>query len=535
MQPTSENGLFCFGKGRYNVVILPSLATVRGTTLDVLDSFIESGGTVVIAGPAPDLVDCQPSTRLDSMRTIRVPFNKTSILEQLETVRDVKVTLTSGTTANSLLYQMRIDNKERYLFFCNTDRKFPRDTEISIRGQWTVTVLDTLTGDETKLTSRIQRKCDGDSWTKLSYRFEGCASLLLRLQPPESCPDEAPTVPELKWNVAGELELESVSLSEPNVLLIDMVRYRIDDEIEWSGLEEILRTDNIARGRLGLPLRQDNLAQPYRMPKEHPKHMLHLKVDFKVRVTSAITDAKLALEGLPDCTVVLNRRQITTVPDGWWVDESILTTKLPTLETGDHCMEISMPFGPRTNVERIYILGTFGVDLRGRHTTIVDLALDRLKIGDYTRQGLPFYAGDVRYEFAVAAAKGRSAIHVPRFAAPVLRVEVDGRPAGKLDKIALPPYILDLGDVVQRGSSPLRVSITAVGNRNNAFGAVHLPDGLTQWYGPDSFRTNGDKWSYEYVISEMGLLTAPRLLTADPWLASKTWDAGSVDQDLWFH
>ncbi|ERS98527.1 hypothetical protein HMPREF1624_05311 [Sporothrix schenckii ATCC 58251] len=542
----ARGGQLHVGHGHYDVVVVPALHTIRSTTLAALAALLADGGTVVVAGPPPALVDCVPTTKAtDALAAaVHVPFSKTDILHALEDVRDVRATLTrSGLAADALLYQMRADGDDRYVFLCNTDRQHARDTQLDLRGDWDVRVLDTMTGDIRALANTTAVHRQGVPWTSFPFTFDGCGSVLLRLQPKTSASiPPSLTFSRPEWHVAGELALRKVSLSEPNVLLLDMARYRLDDEPAWSDhAEEILRTDNIARRRVGLPLRQDNLAQPYRVPPRTlpAAHTIHLRFVFEALLSQPVTDAQIALEGLDTATIVLDGQPVPSTKTGWWVDRLIETAALPPLVAGPHVLDISLPLDVRTNVERVYVLGTFGVDLRGRDATVVDLALDRVRIGDWTRQRLPFYAGDVTYEFAAVAGRRRTAVQVPRFAAPVLRVDVrtdgdgDNNATHSDAHIAFPPYRVDLGDVPP--GRTVTVAITAVGNRNNAFGALHLPDGLTKWYGPDSFRTNGDKWTYEYVLQDMGLLAAPRLLTADKQLASPTWDAGSVDQDLWFH
>lgn len=429
------------------------------------------------------------------------------------------------------MYQMRVDGDDRYVFLCNTDRQHPRNVRLDIRGRWHVTLLDAMTGEKKSLKSEDL----GNSQTRLHHHFEGCGSLLLLLTPRVKPEPSLELYHQPKWRVSEELQLDSVSLSEANVLLLDMARYRIDEEEEWSGMEEILRTDNIARTRLGLPLRQDNLAQPYRVAKVPPKHTIHLLYEFVTSNNTPISGAQLALEGAGITGIELDGRQVASDVTGWWVDESISTVALPRIDSGKHTLRLSVLFGELTHIERIYILGDFAVDLRGRDARITDLDTSGLRIGDYTSQGLPFYAGDVHYNFTIRGGRGRTAVQVPKFAAPLLRVVLDGKPAGphNLGSIAFQPHVLDLGHLDDGKHYKLR--ITAVGNRDHAFGAVHLPDGLTKWYGPDAWRTNGDKWAYEYTIRAMGLLTAPRLLTADAQYASETWDSGSVDQDLWFH
>ncbi|KAI5460781.1 hypothetical protein BGZ63DRAFT_357511 [Mariannaea sp. PMI_226] len=531
MKPEINGAQFSFGHCSYEAIVLPNLRTIRSTTLDMIRRFSKNGGKVVIAGSAPCLIDAEVPLHLEDLAATRVPFTKTAILNALIEQRDIKAVLRDGSEANSLLYQMRDDGDERYVFICNTDRRYPRDVRIDIRGAWDLTLLDTMVPEKRVLDSSIIK----GSWTRFQYHFDGCGSLLMRLSPKAASTPTLPMLEVLEWRVVGELPLESISLSEDNVLLLDMVRYKIDQEDEWSGVEEILRTDNIARKRLGLSLRQDNLAQPYRISKIRPKHTLHLQLEFLADVSSPVDDVKLALEGASDTTIKLDGQSVISKPTGWWVDESISTIPLPKLTKGKHFLELSVPYGELTNIERVYLLGSFGIELNGRDAKMVDFDPERLRIGDYTRQGLPFFAGDVRYEFTIRGGPGRTAVQIPQFAAPLLRVEIDNKPAGPqgLGKIAFQPHRLDLGNLDP--AREYKLAITAVGNRDHAFGAVHLPEDLTKWYGPDAWRTNGDKWAYEYTIRKMGLLTAPRLLTANAKYASMTWDNGSVDQNFWFH
>lgn len=100
--------------------------------------------------------------------------------------------------------------------------------------------------------------------------------------------------------------------------------------------------------------------------------------------------------------------------------------------------------------------------MRGRKATILPLGLQHLGVGDYIRQGLPFDAGNLHYDFELNLESDhnqRIAIQVPRFAAPLLAVDLDGRDVGK---IAFQPHILDLGDGAL-GSHTM--GITAHGNR----------------------------------------------------------------------
>src|SRR6185436_6779405 len=116
---------------------------------------------------------------------------------------------------------------------------------------------------------------------------------------------------------------------------------------------------------------------------------------------------------------------------GWFVDEAITTVALPALDAGRHELLLALPYGPRTNLEWCYLLGDFGVEARGRHARIV-APVRELAFGDWTRQGLPFYAGNVSYHLTLAGQDGELALRAPKFAAPLLAVSLDGRRVGPI-------------------------------------------------------------------------------------------------------
>jgi len=161
-----------------------------------------------------------------------------------------------------------------------------------------------------------------------------------------------------------------------------------------------------------------------------------------------------------------------------------------------------------TDLEWCYLLGDFGVEVAGRTARIV-APVRQLHLSDWTRQGLPFYAGNVTYHCRATGTGQPLALRVPRFVAPLLTVTVDGRRAGP---IAFPPYQLDLGALT---GGEHRLDITAFGSRINAFGQLHNCNPNEKWWGPWSYRSKDDAWSYEYQLKAQGLLVAPRVLTAE--------------------
>lgn len=490
------------GAMRYDVVVVPGLRTLRASTLDVLEAFRDGGGQIVFTGEVPTLVDAVPSDRALHLaeRCVLVPFTQRRVLETLEPFREVAVRLPSGTASDSLLHQVRVDGGARHVFLCNTDRERARTgTLVRFRGEWRVAERDTFTGETRPVNASLER-----DWTVLEYDFAAHGHLLVTLTPgpPESHgPARRP-----RYREVGRLaDPVPVTLSEPNVLLLDRAAFRLDDG-PWEVEEEVLRLDNRLRERLGWPLRLDALAQPWSDPSPVTERSLKLRFEFHAAVP--LVRPQLALEDADRVVVDLNGTRVERTATGWWVDEAICTLELPDLATGTHVLELTLPYGRHTNVEWCYLLGDFGVEVHGRHARLTG-AVQTLAFGDWTRQGLPFYAGNVTYNCALPVDHRHLYLSASKFRAPLLSASLNGSEVGK---IAFAPYLLDLGPLAP---GVHQLDLTAYGNRVNAFGCLHNVDPHTRWYGPNAWRSEGDAWADEYQLRPTGILVAPRLLEED--------------------
>jgi hypothetical protein len=497
-----EEGRLAVGEARYDVVIVPGMRTIRSTTLDRLEAFAAGGGTVVWAGEVPSLVDAMPSDRATrvagaSEGMVRVPFGRSRLLDVLEPWREIDARQLDGSIADSVLYQMRQDGDDRYVFLVNTDRLRPRPLKLRFAGRYAPVLLDTMTGEQGALPYRHE----GD-WTVMDWGLSAHGSLLLRLEPTTG--EALPASPELLYELSRELpDLVTVTLSEPNCLLLDQTFYRIDGG-DWQGPEEILRIENIVRQQVGLSRNTGSIAQPWADAEPTPiLAMVELRIPFETTVD--LVGCTLAIED-PEETEVLADGEPIGEPDGWWVDESIRTLSLPVLEAGRHEIQLTIPFHRKRAIEWVYVLGDFGVEVRGRHARIVE-PVTELTWGDWCGQGLPFYAGNVTYHCTVRGDGRPTRLKFHRFKNPLLTVDLDGQRVGP---IAFAPYELDLGSLEGKH----KLDITAYGNRVNAFGTVHNVSPFLRWYGPDAWRSQGDHFSYEYNLRPMGILTAPRVFLA---------------------
>lgn len=488
------------GAMKYDAVVVPSMRTIRSTTLDRLERFTRAGGTVIFAGEIPSLVDARPSPRAQRLakKAVSVPFTRRAIVEALAPFREIGITHADGSPADSLVHQLRIDGRLRHLFVCNIDKERPRpNTLIRVRGRWDVTYRDTFTGTSRPLAATI----DGRD-TLIPWSFDAHGHLLVTLTPGGKA--KVKPAPVITWTEAARLaDPVPVTLSEPNVLLLDQAEWRLDDG-DWRPAEEILRIDNLARRQLNLPLRGGRIAQPWTDTDPAPA-VATLQLRFVIRSEVTVAAPQLALENAAQVSIRLNGQPVESNITGWWVDEAIQTVRLPDLPAGEHELLLSIPFGRKTDVEWCYLLGDFGVRLAGRHATLT-APVRSLAWGDWTPQGLPFYAGNVTYHCTYTAPGRRTLLEVPHFRNPLLSVALDGKPAGR---IAFAPYQLDLGAL----DGQHRLDITAYGNRHNAFGPLHHTNEKLSWVGPAAWRSEGTAWSYEYHFKRMGVLAAPIVKT----------------------
>ncbi len=519
------------GSSMYDVILVPSMSTIRQSTLNRLRKFHAAGGLVIFVGDVPHLVGASPSPearQLASQASV-IPLRRRDILSALNHTRDVEIQLQPGTSflshivppKRTLLYQLREDGEDRWVFICNTDRQLAHSNSvIKLKGQWDITQYDAMEGTHCLLESSYLK-----GWTSFSWSFPAHGSLLLRAEPRTSAPGgQKISEREKNWRECGHVSPpRSFRLSEPNVLMLDMAEFRVgsDDSLSWEPAEELLRLDDRLRERYGFPTKGGSYAQPWATRRDEHAKTYQLQLRFQFTTSVVIEDPQLAIEDPELHLIHLNGTEVSTMKTtGYFVDRHIPTVKLPPIQPGSHSLIATREYRSDSNLEWMYLLGSFGVQVAGRTATITKLPTT-IQFGDWTTQGLPFYAGNVTYDCDFIVPESMSertpnlAVQVDRFAGPLLRVRLDEDELGK--PLAFAPYICPLqradGSALTPGSRHT-LKITLYGSRINAFGQLHNSNDDYFWFGPNAWRTSGDEWCYEYRIKKAGILITPKLLVA---------------------
>ncbi|MEP7188476.1 MAG: hypothetical protein ABI901_04695, partial [Roseiflexaceae bacterium] len=324
------------GAMRYDAVIVPGLRTIRATTLDRLERFHTCGGTLIFAGEIPTLVDAEPSQRARELAETcqRVALAPGASLDALAPFREASVWQADHQPSRSILHQIRVDGDRRYAFFCNADKQRACEhSRIALQGAWQASVLETLTGVAYPIGVQI---CNGITW--IDWDFPAHSSLLLELGPDTPASRQELVAPargnRLKerraqpWREREQLAGPvPITLSEPNVLLLDQAAFRLNDE-RWQPEEEILRIDALLRRRLRLPLRTSHLAQPWAQASASaPTDTISLRFTIHTRID--IASPSLALEDAAQTDIRLDGQLVRHAAVGWFVDQAIEIIRLP--------------------------------------------------------------------------------------------------------------------------------------------------------------------------------------------------------------
>lgn len=496
------------GEMAYETVIIPPIVTLRSTTLKLLSAFAKEGGKLIFLGKCPKYVDALPSNGAQALYEtgLSVEFSESALLSSLESERFLDIRREDGQRENHLLHQLRQEeNGDLWLFVCNGKNPESPDVDpapllrFTVSGSYQVTLYDTLTGEIQMLPSLHQ-----NGQTILHRRWHIHDSILLLLHPAAACTETAPQ--KASQSISGSCDLlfgkVPVTLNDPNMLLLDMAEYSLNGG-EFYSEEELLRLDNQVRQEKGIPIRRKEVVQAYLLEPETPTDFLLLR--FRIPSEVSLSNMRLALEEPDSAKIWLNGQPVSIQKDGYYVDHDILKILLPDFSVGENLLEIQLPIGRTTNLENFYLLGNFGVRINGTVKTLT-APIQTLGWGDLTVQGLPFYTGTLTYRMRIHT-DGDFTVRVPHYRGGLVKVLVDGRDCGN---IAFSPYSLKVS--ASPGEHTLELVLYTT--RYNGFGQHHHTQGIYFYQSPNSWRSAGDLWSYEYHFNPSGILKSPELFGA---------------------
>lgn len=491
------------GEMQYEVIVVPGCTSLRSTTASILRDFKSRGGHVIFMGDCPAYSDGRPTDALRSLyaASVQIPCEESALTEALEAHKTIEIRRLknnfnpAGRPAGDYVYGLRETGDGGWLMIAEAAPKPNYDSTgteklfVRIRGEYPVCLYNTMEGRKEKIDYRWE-----DGWTCFEKEVYPLESLLVRLG--EAVEGEASPAPRESVALSDEA---AYSLSEENVLVLDVAEYALDGE-PFAEKADIFEISDLLCARLGMDPNRGKYTQPY-CGKKGPEHTLRLRYRFYSTIE---THAALALEFPDETEIRLGGTRVEKKTEGFYIDRAI--RKIPDLPVrkGENVLEISMPFTLYIQPQVMYLLGDFGVAVRGTRAEIVPKA-STLFVGDASRQGLPFYGGNISYTFEVETEACTAAVECSFFRAAALRISVDGEDAGL---VFAPPY---RSRRLHLAKGRHTVKVTAYGTRENTLMPLHAvkTDG---WYTHWNYRPAENARSDGYRPPELGLLKRPRLV-----------------------
>lgn len=510
-----KEGAFCegfqVGQMEYQVVLVPPLQTIRSTTLNALQNWQKRGGKVLWLGNAPAYVDGERAAENMLKDKWGIAFSQKAILEELEPYRDMKIEREDGTPENQLLVQTRQEKDCRWVFIAvgkpqeRVTVPAERCLQFTFSGCFEVWQYCAKSGEKKRLGTSYK---SGNTILKRTW-FEQDSLLLKLVEIAEEKTKtvKAPVDKQPVYQHTGLLKQPiSYSLSEPNVLLLDIAKWKIvragEEETAqgWQEEQEVLQLEDALREGFGWTLRTESFPQPW-LKKQSSQKPYSLSLLYEITSEAEVKNVQLAIEDTGDCEIYWNGKLLQWNGQ-FFLDACLRTFAIDKVETGKNSLLVKIPFGEGTQLEWCYLLGDFGVFCGGTQK-LLTAKPQQIEFGDLTRQLFPFYGGNVTYHCEFQADKAYGKLAVSNYRGAVVGIRIDG---GQEMMIVESPYEIDVPELEQ---GMHRVDIILYGNRFNTFGQLHNCDTREKYFGPKTWRTSKAAWSKEYCLKAWGILSSP--------------------------
>lgn len=507
----NNNTLLRVGQMSYRVILVSGMETIRPSTVNLLKEFAASGGKIIFAGDAPVCINARrDNTPADFAREfgICVPFETKAITEAIRRVSysPVSIITADGLPAENVFVQMRDFGDSIGFVLLNTDRDTPT-SELTVRIKNTSLKAAEFWALETG--SRYKAECNAcDDFTEIKTQLSAAGTKAFVLAKEPDCtlfPCDKNRKAIDKIRIHGEFSYE---INEPNVCVIDFARFRLNDG-EWSAEAEILRIDGMVRDAVGIERRGGGMLQPWFVLKTDKTVYGKLYLEYSFDIDELPQgDIILAGERPERMNYSINGTPLFNDDvHSFWIDDCFKKMVIPrgVLNKGRNVISAETDFMRTTNLEALYLIGDFGVSIKGRQCSLTSRP-DTLRFGNLDTALMPFYTGEITYlitpdkHSALDCSDGERVKLTPdAFYGALIRIQSEGN---KEQHLIWDPYEADVTEAV-RDKKTIRV--TVVGTRRNLFGPLHFAPRFYGACGPGSFVTNGDEWTDDYALTDSGL------------------------------
>ncbi len=520
-----EKNRFFVGQRSYKAVILPSMITVDGGTLNLLKAFLDNGGAIISAGDLPYMKEGRKDPAVSDLmdRVIKAGKNEKAFRCQIEGLGVRRLYICDDKDEISdIHYQQRNLGDTQLFYMVNQSQTMAYTASVEIMGKGRAVRFNAETGEAENICFTYY-----EDTTVVSLDFEPMQSHTLLFIAGDT---PMPVEKDCKQTVIRHRGIWNVEEMDMNSLTLDYCSFSIDNG-EWQGPIPVIRL-------------MDLLLEMKRSCDIALKYTFEMDVD-----PEQIRELFLVVEEAEKFNICMNGTPIDYIALGWWKDSSFLKLDIKShVKTGLNEVVLKRCFYQKqkvydilfgdsvheselnrlnfdTELESIYVVGDFGVISKGCYTEGDKRALctegpfvitekpSKVETGDITRQGFCFYSGSVKLSSSVEIEKQGNSRIILDFGKPdavLTKLIINEKP---VKAVLWAPYRVDITDFVVDGTN--KIMLQLYGSNRNLLGPHHHVDGEIYRVGPMSFagkrswvdndRREGSIWSDRYCFVRFGL------------------------------
>jgi hypothetical protein len=492
---SASRGELKVGKRSYGTVVIPPLTeNLNRKTVELLEVFLQTGGSVFCCGEPPARVDGSLSPRgaalakaagWKSVEPARLP-------EALWPVQKAAgLTITRKQGDKGLLFHSRRRLKDgQLLLLVNTSSEASAAGSVQAAAggieQWDLNTGDTRTCDFETARGEV----------KLGFALAPSGSALLYLSKKELKPAPVAHQSTASLSALGPPEVRRL---EPNVLTLDYVDITAGGETRTNVY--FYQANQFAFQKNGMDRNPWDSAVQFRdelIKRTFPAGS-GFEASYRFQIDGVVPKGLAVVIERPDLyTITCNGQAVSSRPGAWWLDKAFGRIDLTSVaRAGENVVTLkATPFTICHEIEPAYLLGEFSLRSAARGFVV---AADRpLELGRWNEQGHPFYSAGVAYRqrFSIPRPSGKYSVSLSKWYGSVAKVSVNGKVAGY---IAAPPWQCDVTRELRQGENT--VEVTAIGTLKNTLGPHHGNPGLgSAWpgmfqRGPDAGPPPGKDYS----------------------------------------
>ena len=483
----SENGEFVIGEMSYKTVILPNMAFVRESTLEILRKFQSKGGHVIVWGNTPSFTDKGNQLEFSTPYIARTSRELSDILDnEPHNYRFIRRNDDTGIQ----VYFSRYED-DMLFFITNEDCRRSASGTLVVPGEWKCERFCEYDGSICTWPSSVNA-----GFSNVPVDLPEGGTLMLRM----TAGKPALPVVEEDYICKSVRQQWKVTRKDPNVLVLEYFRFAREGENLSDKTYPIIAIQEILEK--GSQYTSSGLI-------EGSPYAGEITLETSFRLNKPISRLRLALEYPELQRLELDGKPLGNTSTGRYVCFGFETIDLPALDSGMHTLTIHRHFEPirkpksavtslfenlgGVELEPIMLVGEFGVfsmvepGISGVIRLSDDFVIDSevsVCHEELVTQGYPFYNGvmELQTEIEIPNDVKCAYLSFDGMHAAVAEVLVNGVTCGEL---CWPPYHVPLTDL-KAGNNSLVIRLYST--IKNLLGPWHRPVGEIGggWGGYDS-------------------------------------------------